>query len=178
MVLKTFFLLGFLYPFTIHAQTADEVVKKYLEFIGGKKQWESVKTITTSGEYNYGGVEFPFNTYAKASNLYKFVVTYNGKYYAQAFDGKQGWKIDAFKNETTPTILTGKPAMSMANEADIELEDALINYQDKGHQTILEGKDTIREKECFKIKFIRKNGETETYYFEDKPFELVMKTAV
>ena len=106
------------------------------------------------------------------------MVTYNGKYYAQSFDGKQGWKIDAFKNETTPTILTGKLAISMANEADVELECALINYQVKGHKAILEGKDTIQEKECFRIKFIRKNGETETYYFDDKTFELVMKTAV
>ena len=170
--------MAFLYPFMTRAQTADEIVKKYVEFIGGKERWKNVKTITTSGEYNYGGVEFPFNTYAKAPNLYKFVVTYNGKYYAQAFDGKQGWKIDAFKNETTPTILTGKHAISMANETDVELEDALINYQDKRHQAILEGKDTIQEKECFKIKFIWKKGDTETYYFEDKTFELVMKTAV
>lgn len=36
MLLKTFFLLAFLYPFMIHAQTADEIVKKYVDFIGGK----------------------------------------------------------------------------------------------------------------------------------------------
>ena len=169
MLLKTFFLLAFLCPFMIHAQTADEVVKKYVEFIGGKKQWESVKTITISGEYNYGGVEFPFNTYAKAPNLYKFEVTYNGKYYAQAFDGKQGWKIDAFKNETTPTILTGKPAISMANEADVELEEALINHQDKGHQAILEGKDMIQEKECFKINLSGKKGTLKHIILKIKP---------
>jgi hypothetical protein len=178
MWFKTIFFLVSLYPFAMHAQTADEVVEKYVDFVGGKKQWESIKTITTSGEYNYGGVEFPFSTYAKAPNLYKFVVTYNGKYYAQAFDGKTGWKIDAFKNETSPTLLTGKPALAMANEADVELEDALINYHDKGHQAILEGKDTVQGKQCFKVKFIRKNGEIETYYFEDKTFELVMKSAI
>src|SRR5688572_9714134 len=112
------FLLVFLFPFCLSAQRADDVIKKYVAFIGGKKGWEKVKTLKISGEYNYGGMKFPFTAYAKAPNLYKFVVPFEGKYYAQAFDGKQGWKIDAFKNETSPTLLRGKDALSMANEAD------------------------------------------------------------
>ena len=40
----------------ICAQTADEVINKYVEFIGGQKQWKQVNTIVTSGEYNYGGI--------------------------------------------------------------------------------------------------------------------------
>lgn len=170
--------LTFLFQSHTNAQTTDEVIKKYVEFIGGKKKWKKVKTITTSGEYNYGGIAFPFSAYAKAPNLYKFVVPSNGKYYAQAFDGTKGWKIDTFKNESTPTLLTGKAALAMANEADVELEDVFINYQDKGHQAILEGKDTIQGHACFKIKFIRKNGEIENYYFKDQTFELVLKSAV
>ncbi len=164
-------------PFYSRAQTADHVIKKYVDFIGGKKKWENVKTLTTSGEYNYGGIIFPFSSYAKAPNLYKFIVPFQGKYYAQAFDGKKGWKIDAFKNETTVTLLTDKPAQSMANEADIELEDAFINYKNKGHQAVLEGKDTIDGKICNRVKFIRQNGDMETYYFDDNTSALVMKSA-
>ncbi len=88
----------------------DEVINKYIEFIGGQKQWKQVNTITTSGEYNYGGVAFPFKAYCKSPDLYKFVVTFKGKYYAQAFDGEGGWKIDVFNGETSPTSLTGKAA--------------------------------------------------------------------
>ena len=160
-----------------NAQTADHIIKKYVKFIGGEKRWKKIKTITTSGDYNYGGIIFPFSTYAKAPNLYKFVVPYNGKYYAQAFDGVKGWKIDAFKNETTPTPLTGKAALAMANEADVELESVLIDYQNKGHQASLEGKDTIQGNVCFNVKLIRKNGDIENYFFKDQTFELIMKKA-
>jgi hypothetical protein len=154
------------------------VIKKYVDFIGGRKNWEKVKTLKTSGEYNYGGIKFPFTAYAKKPNVYKFIVPFQGKYYAQAFDGKQGWKIDAFKNETSPTFLTGKQALQMANEADVELEDALIDYKAKGHQATLEGSDMIDGKNCIKVKFTRANGDIETYYFDERTSALIMKTAL
>ncbi len=159
------------------AQTADDVVKKYVQFIGGKKAWKKVKTITTSGEYDYGGIVFPFHTYSKSPDKYKFVVPFNGKYYAQAFDGTKGWTIDAFKNETLPTLLTGGAALAMANESDVELESAFINYLKKGHKAESEGKDSIQGKSCFRLKFTRKNGAIEYYYFDEQTSELIAKSA-
>jgi hypothetical protein len=173
-----FFLVVFHLPFCLPAQKVDGVIKKYIAFIGGRMNWEKVMTLKTSGEYDYGGMKFPFTAYAKKPNLYKFVVPLEDKYYAQAFDGKQGWKIDSFKNETSPTLLTGKSALAMANEADVELEDAFIDYKRKGHQAILEGKDTIDGKNCIRVKFIRNNGDVETYYFDERTAALVMKTVV
>jgi hypothetical protein len=171
-------LFSLIISISLRAQTADEIVKKYVEFIGCQEKWQSIKTITTSGEYDYGGIKFPFQAYSKVPNLYKFIVPFNGKYYAQAFDGTQGWKIDAFKNETKRTILTGKEALQMANEADVELENPFVNYQQKGYQVILEGKDTIQGAACYKVKLTRKDGAIETYYFDIHSAALTMKTAI
>ena len=141
-----FFLFILLLPFCLQAQNVDAVIKKYVDFIGGKKNWGKVKTLKTSGKYNYGGIEFPFTAYSKAPSYYKFIVPLEGKYYAQAFDGEKGWKIDAFKNETTPTMLTGKAARSMANEADVELQNAFIDYKRKGYGILWKEKIPLREK--------------------------------
>ena len=51
-------------------QTTEEIVEKYIVNIGGKSNWKKVKTLTTSGEYDYGGISFPFTTYAAAPNRY------------------------------------------------------------------------------------------------------------
>ncbi len=128
MKLRKAILLLLLLPcsWAMQAQSVDQVIKKYVKFIGGKGHWRKVKTIVASGEYDYGGIQFPFTSYAKAPNRYKFIVPQNGKQYVQGFDGTRGWKMDGFKNETVSTLLTGKAAMAMANEADIELENALI----------------------------------------------------
>jgi len=163
--------------FSIKAQTAEKIIGNYVKFIGGDKKWKTIKTIITSGEYDYGGMKFPFTAYSKAPNAYKFIVPLNGKFYAQAFDGKTGWKIDAFKNETTPTMLAGKEATAMANESDVVLEPAFVNYKQKGHNAVLEGKDSLNGMSCYKIKFVRKSGETETYYFDVATAAIVLKVA-
>lgn len=172
------FIVVFFVSVHTNAQTAESVIGKYVEFIGGKEAWKKVKTITTSGEYDYGGIVFPFTAYSKAPDRYKFIVPLNGKYYAQAYDGTKGWKIDAFKNETSPRLLTGRAALGMANEADVALEDPFIDYSLKGHKAILEGEDTLQGHAVYKIKFIRKNGDMEICFFKEHTGEMVMKTAI
>lgn len=176
---KTAFLILIL-SFSVFAksQTVAEVLAKYIAYTGGEAHWKNVQTIVISGTYTYGGMAFPFTSYSKRPDRYKFVVPFGGKYFAQAFDGKQGWKIDAFKGETKKTILTGTPARAMLNEADVALEPPFMAYGKKGHQAILEGEDTASGVRCYKVTFIQATGETETYFFDVKNGALLKKTAV
>jgi hypothetical protein len=176
MRILLFFLL--FSPLCLPAQTADEVVDGYIRFMGGEKKWSKVKSIITKGEYDYGGIVFPFTTYAKAPNRYKFIVPSNGKYYAQGYDGKRGWKIDTFKGETKPTLLEGNAALAMANEADVELVSPFIHYKAKGHRIKLEGTDTLENKPYYKVSLLRKHGGMETYYFDVVTYALYLKTSV
>jgi hypothetical protein len=162
----------------LHAQKTDEIISKYILFIGGEEKWKAIKTIILSGTYNYGGMEFSFTSYSKAPDLYKYIVPSGGKYFAQAFDGEKGWKIDGFKNESTKTILTGKAARAMANEADVELENPFIEYQKKGNKVTLEGTDSVEGQLCFKLKLVRNDGDTETYFFDAANYNLVKKRAI
>jgi len=163
--------------FSADAQTADDIVTKYISFTGGVKNWKTIATITSQGEYNYGGMPFPFTTYARIPDSYKLVVPFNGKYYAQVYSAGKGWKIDAFKNETKPTPLVGKEARNMANEADVELENVIINYKTKGHSISLHGEDSVVDRKCFVVVLTRKSGETEKYYFDQQSYALLMKEA-
>ena len=96
----------------------------------------------------------------------------------QAYDGQQGWRIDGFKNEKKKTLLKGRQGTAMANEADVELESPFINYHKKGYTVLLEGKDTVNNKTCYKIKLMRENVDTSTFFFDDKNFSMVKKTAI
>jgi hypothetical protein len=122
-----------------HSQTPDEIIHRHIQYTGGVENWKSIHTITTTGIYNYGGVKFPYIAYSKDPNLYKYIVSYNGKSFTQAFNGEIGWRIDGFKNEKTKTILKEKQARAMANEADVELESPFIDYQQKGYALQLLG---------------------------------------
>jgi outer membrane lipoprotein-sorting protein len=166
------------FSLALKSQTADDVINRYIKFIGGEKNWKAVQTLTISGVYNYVGVSFPFLSYSKRPNLYKYIVTANGKSFTQAFNGKQGWRIDGFKDEKDKTILKDRQATAMANEADVELESPFIGYREKGHNVQLEGMDTAVNHGAYKIKLTRKNGNTEIYFFNNKDFSLVKKQAL
>jgi outer membrane lipoprotein-sorting protein len=171
-----FFIL-FFFSFVAKSQTADDVISKYIAFIGGQK-WKAIKTITSTGTYNYGGMEFPFTAYSKAPDYYRYIVAVKEKSFTQAYDGKEGWKIDGFNNEKQKTILKDEQATAMANEADVELESPFINYRQKGHAVALLGMDTTNTQVCCKIKLTLKNGDTSTCFFNRKNFALVKKTAL
>lgn len=174
---KYFILLFSMASFPSGAQTADEIVSRYIAHTGGAQLWKTVSSVVMEGEYNYGGMPFPFNTYARLPDSYKLIVRYNGKYYAQVFSGGNGWKLDAFKNETKPTRLTGMAARAMANEADVEIESPFIDYKKKGHAISVHGEDSVIDRKCYVIVLTRKTGETEKYYFDDQTYSLVMKEA-
>ena len=165
-------------PVIAKSQTADEVISKYISFIGGADKWKKIKTITSSGTYNYGGVEFPFQSFSKAPDRYRYIVTFKGKSFEQGYDGKVGWRIDGFKNEKTKTILKDKQARAMANESDVEPESPFIDYKSKGHQIVADGKDTVNGKLCYKIKLMSRNGDTATYFFDSDNYSLIKKRAV
>ena len=159
------------------AQKMETITENYVDFIGGRNNWKQVKTIVTSGEYDYGGISFPFKTYSKAPDKYMFRVESDGKYYAQGFDGKKGWKIDSFKNETTPTILSGPDGTMMANESDVELLNVFLRLKNNDNAMTYSGKDSVESHFCHRIK-VFDGLAIDTYYFDTNTYELVMKKTV
>ena len=160
--------------FHANAQAVEKIANRYINFIGGEKNWKKVKTLTTTGEYDYGGISFPFKTFAMSPNRFKFIVESNGKYYAQGFDGIKGWKIDAFKNETTPTALNGPEATAMANESPVELMDVMVRSKINSAKMAYTGTDLVRSHFCHRITLFE-NGTVDTLFFDTKSYELVLK---
>ncbi len=173
-------LLTILFLFAVttgHAQTTPQIIEKYLTFLGGENRLKAIQSRIDSGTYNYGGIEFPFISYAKSPDRYKYIVSFKGKYFAQAFDGTDGWKIDVFKGEKNKTILHGRPALAVANEADVHLESPFIDYQKKGCLASLTGTDTIDQRICYRIN-MQSASDTALYDFDRSTGELVKKTAL
>jgi hypothetical protein len=162
---------------TALCQTADSIIARYVAFIGGEKHWKAITTIVSSGTYDYGGIKFPFTSYSKSPDLYKYVVPLKGKYFMQAYDGKIGWKVDGFKGEKKKTLLKGQQAKEMLNEADVNLEPVFVDFARKGYTASLEGKDTVSGKGCFKIRLDTGENPSATYFFDAETGALLKKVA-
>lgn len=169
--------------FTASAQTADEIINKYFENIGGKEKLGKVTGFKMNMVTNYNGLEIPVEVFNdKAGKMY-VKINFQGKEITQiAFDGKTGWstnfmtmKAEKLDSETTENMLT------QIND----FPDPFLNYKEKGYKVELLGKETKEGTECFKIKLTKtpitvagkKEENVVFYYFDTENYVPIMTEA-
>lgn len=158
----------------LFAQSADDVINKYIQVVGGADKLAAIKDIKMSGKVKVPsqGLELPVVMLQKAPNKQKMTMTFQGKEIVQpAFDGEVAWQTNfmtmkAEKMETEDSENLKK---------DLDFPDPFLNYKSKGYSATLEGEETIEGVACHKIKLTKKpvkvDGKEEedfSYYFFDK----------
>src|SRR5215469_7051869 len=98
------------------AQTADEIVAKYIKAVGGMDKIQAVKTLRRTGKIVAGGgFEIPTVQENKRPNMFRQEISLQGLTGVTAFDGKTGWKIQPFQGKKDPEPL-GEEEMKAAVE--------------------------------------------------------------
>jgi hypothetical protein len=166
------------------AQTADEIVDKYLQNIGGKDKLRTLKSVKSTGKGKQGAMEFPIAILQAEGGKQKFMFTFQGKEMTQnAFDGKEGWSTNFMTQKAEK--MEAEEAENMKREADFP--ETFLDYAKKGISIALEGKEKVEGTECFKIKVTKKpvladgkEVENVSYYFFDAEnyVPLVMRNTV
>lgn len=174
-----------LFTFVAKAQTADEIINKYIENTGGKDKWTALKSIKIIGKANQQGMEFPFVSLQTSTGKQKNAFTFQGKEIVQpAFDGKEGWQTNFMTMKAEK--MESEDAENMQRAAG-DFPDPFLDYKAKGYSVVLEGKETVEGTECFKIKLIRKpmkvDGKEEEnsshYFFDTQNYvPIVVKTPI
>jgi hypothetical protein len=157
--------------FVAQAQTAEEIVAKYLKQTGGDN-WAKLKSVKMSAKVKMQGQEIPVTMLQRAPNAQKIVFVFQGKEITQmAFDGKEGWSTNFMTMKAEK--MEAEESENMANDQDVP--DAFFDYANKGYKIALEGEETIEGAACHKIKVTKKptkvDGKEEenvVFYFFDK----------
>lgn len=155
-----------------NAQTADEIIKKYLENTGGEAKWRAVKSWTGSGKMTMQGMDLDFKMSMKSPNKQHMKISVQGQEIVQAYDGTDAWMVNPFMGGKDPVKLPPDQAKEMTEE---ELEDEFIDYKKKGHEVNFLGKQEIDGTQCYKVELIKnKNNDkedvTQIYYFDTENF--------
>jgi outer membrane lipoprotein-sorting protein len=150
-------------------KTADEVIEKYIEAIGGRAKIEAMKTIRMTGKMiQQGGMEFPSIMEAKRPEKVRIEFTVQGMTGIQAFDGKEGWSVMPFTGKLDPEKMAPDMVEIIKDQADID--GPLFDYKKKGHQVELMGSDEIEGAPVYKLKVTKKNGDVEYHFIEKENF--------
>jgi hypothetical protein len=152
----------------LHAESADDVIARYIAARGGIEKLQSLKTIRTGGKLIIGDGQMEGQLVAevKRPNQSRVDFTIGGMEGLRVFDGTLGWGTSPWAGIMEPAPLKGNELKDAEEQADIE--GPLVNCQQKGHKVELVGKDKWGDVNCDKLKVNLKNGDVMEIYIDSK----------
>jgi hypothetical protein len=147
------------------AQTADEIVAKYIKTVGGTDKIQAVKTLRRMGKFTGGGgFEAAIIEENKRSNMVRQEFSLQGMTQINAYDGKQGWKIEPWQGKKDVEPM-GEEEMKQIVEAS-DFDGPLVNYQQKKNKIEFVGMEPVEGTDAFKLKVTLADGDVRYYYMD------------
>jgi len=150
--------------FTVQAQTAKDIIQKYINKSGGIDKWKSVKTIVSLGNSSAMGQVFTFTRSEKAPNLNRVDVVVMGQTLVQAYDGKTAWTINPFQGSGKPEAMSAEVGKAFAENSQIV--PVIMNLDASGLKANLLGKETLNGVTYDKIEVTHPEGDKDYYLFD------------
>lgn len=157
------------------AQTADDIVARYIKTVGGMEKIQAVKSLRrTAKVIAGGGFEIPVVEENKRPNLVRQDVTIQGLTGTNAYDGKTGWRITPWQGKKDPETMGEAELKSIIDSSDFD--GPLVNYKQKGNKVEYVGMDEVEGTDAFKLKVTLASGEVR-YFYMDTDYYVPIKIA-
>lgn len=150
-------MLSAVYSFS---QTADEIISKSIDAVGGKDIISKINSIYTESTAQIMGNDAPVTTTILNGKGFKSETEFNGSKIIQALNEKGGWMINPMAGGSTAQALADE--QYKASKDQIYVGGELFNYADNGGSAELLGKDG----DLYKIKITAKDSLTTTYFID------------
>ena len=154
-----------LFAMSATAQTADEIVTKYIKTVGGADKIQAVKTLRRMGQFTGGGgFEAAITEENKRSNMVRQEFSLQGMTQINAYDGKQGWKIEPWQGKKDVEPMGEEELKQIVEDSDFD--GPLVNYQQKKNKIEFVGMEPVEGTDAFKLKVTLANGDVRYYYMD------------
>ena len=159
----TMILLGCGAPPAQQQPTADDVIAKYIEAIGGAKRLAAVQTMKMTGRASIadGKMDTPVTVLLKRPSSTRLELTYQGQTLLQVFDGSAGWVLVPMTSPR-PEPATPDEVEQMRDASDFD--GPLVNYGAKGYRVANQGLESALGERVWKLQVIRPNGTEQLLY--------------
>lgn len=158
------------------APTADELVSKYVQALGGMDRINAVQSLRYTGRFvGGGGSEAQWVQLNRRPNLVREEFTQQGMTGITAYDGKQGWKIEPWEGKRDPEPLGEDEMKSILDDA--VFDGPLVNYRQKGNKVEYVGMDPVEGSDTYKLKITLPSGDVQ-YYYLDAEYYVPIKVEV
>jgi outer membrane lipoprotein-sorting protein len=150
------------------AQSADEIIAKHIEAIGGADNWKKVNSIRQEATLSVQGMDIPVIVTLVHNKGSKQEFTVMGMTGYTIITNEGGWSFNPMMGQSKPEPMTSDDLKYGKDQLDAQGE--FLNYKEKGHSVESLGKEDIDGTECFKIKLTRKSGTESVFFIDPKTY--------
>lgn len=160
-------------PAASHASpdlTAQQILDKYVQAIGGREAWEKLKTRVSMGTIEIPSMSLSGTVlvHEKAPNRMLMVVILAGSAFRQGFDGTEGWSDDPVNGVR---VKSGAALEEMRRDADFYHP---LHLQQIYTKFAVKGTETINGRDAYVLEATLPDGGADKMYF-DKESGLVIR---
>ena len=151
------------------AQTADDIIARYVKTIGGMERVSAVQSLRRTGKF-IGGGGFEANVVQENRRPDKVREEFalQGMTGINAWDGKRGWKIEPWNGKKDPEALGESEQKEILEDSDFD--GPLINYRQKGNKVEYIGKEPVEGTDAYKLKVTLANKDVQTFFMDIDSF--------
>lgn len=160
--------------FSMQAQTADEIVNKNIEAMGGAAKLASLTSVKMSGNMSAQGNDFPITMTKVHMKGMRVDLDIMGTSNYQIITPEKAVMFFPIQQMTEPKDLGPDVVKNGASQLDIQ--GPLFNYKEKGSTLELVGTEKVDNADAYHLKLTRKEGRVVHYYI-DKATSRVVKTS-
>ena len=153
----------------LKAQTADEVIDKFINAVGGKEKLMALNSLKMDGSLNVQGFDVGLTITilnGKGSRTDISVPGQSDGY--RIITPAKGWNFLPFQGQSAPEEASEDQVK--AGQSGLDLQSPLLNYKEKGHKVELLGNEKVDGADCYKLKVTYKNGKVATLFINANTF--------
>lgn len=155
---------------TVYAQTADEIIAKHLEAVGGAEILKTINSVKMDNTITVMGNELANTTIVLNGKGFRNESEFNGQKIIQALSDKGGWMVNPMMGVTDPQVLPEEQLKATQYQI---YAVPLLDYAGRGGKVQLAGQEKIGDVNAYKIELTDMNNTVTTFYIDPATYYII-----
>ncbi len=158
----------------LFAQTTEEIVKKHIDAIGGKENWDKLKSLRMEMAIKAEGADVIVVVTQIDKKSKRQDISVMGMTGYEIINNTDGWNFFPWQGQTKAEAKTADDVKN--SQDDLSIQDEFLTYKDLKKKLDFFGKDDVDGTECFKFKMTDENGKEATFYIDPSNYLTIKQT--
>jgi hypothetical protein len=156
---------------TVSAQTADEIIGKYVQAIGGKDVLNKITSVYSESTMDVMGIQAVVKNTTLNGKGTKQEIDIMGSLMITCYTDKGGWSINPMTGATTAEDMP--EAQYNSGKDQIVIGAPFVNFAESGYKAELLGSEAIDSVNVYKINVTSPDSISSLYYFDSNTYYLI-----